>query len=77
MATVDSRTVAQLIDFLQDRDNQIDAPEEYWDHAEELAFRVSNLLACVRREDNRPAQYHHGRLLYTDEILEALADHAL
>lgn len=69
--------IEELIDFAQDRDNQIDRPEQYWDVAEELAYRVSNLLACVRMQDNRSAVYQHGHMLYTDEIKEALADHVV
>lgn len=69
-----SWSVESLVDLLQDRDQQMDFQEVYFEAAEELAFRVSNLLACVRYQDNRPAAYQRGHLLFTDEIRETLAD---
>lgn len=69
-----SWSVESLADFLQDRDQQMDFQEVYFEAAEELAFRVSNLLACVRHEDRKQAGYKHGHALYTDEIREVLAD---
>lgn len=70
-------SVEELVEFAQDRDKQMDDQDTYFDVAEELAFRVSNLLACVRHENGKNPTYRHGHMLYTDEIKEALADHAL
>jgi hypothetical protein len=69
-----SWSVESLVDLLQDRDQQMDFQEVYFEAAEELAFRVSNLLACIRFEDRKGANYKHGHSLYTDEIRETLAD---
>lgn len=68
-------SVESLVDLLQDRDQQMDFQDGYFEAAEELAFRVANLLACVRWEDGKSSAYKHGHSLYTDEIREALADH--
>lgn len=76
-ARVGHWSIEDLLEFAQDRDKQMDEQDTYFDVSEELAFRVSNLLACVRMQDRQRPTYAHGHMLYTDEIREALADHAV
>ena len=68
--------VEELAQLVQDRDAQMDDQDTYFEAAEELALRVSTLLASVRWQDRGKPQVRFGHLLYTDEIREALSPHA-
>jgi hypothetical protein len=76
LKTAESWTIEELVEFLQDRDLQMDDQVTYFDVAEEVAVRLSTLLATVRHEESRLPHPSHraGHMLYTDEIREVLAD---
>ena len=66
-------TIEECLEFLQNRDFQMEDQVTYFDVAEEVALRLSNLLACTRWEDGRAQHESWGHTLSTQEIRETLA----